>query len=249
MKSLCFIIGILCSVNLMSAQSIEGSWRLISLNDEAVTDREVIKIVTENYFALGSKTLADNSFLGAAGGEYKIKNGKLIEKRDFDTYDASKINEERAYKLSWIDEAKLKISDDNHIKVWQRLSKEEDKLSGNWVITGRKRGDKMNEMTPGDRRTIKILNANRFQWVAFNSATKTFMASGGGKYSAKEGNYVEHITFFSRDENRVGADLNFAFEIIDGKWHHKGQSSKGQPIYEIWSPYAEAYPTAFMRQN
>ncbi|MFO7745011.1 MAG: hypothetical protein R6V36_06490 [Psychroflexus sp.] len=248
MKTILFSFIILV-VNLSLAQSFEGSWQLISLNDEKITNREVVKIVVDGYFSLGSKKLEDNSFLGAAGGEYKIDGNTLIEKRDYDTYDNSKINEEREYKLSWLSDDKVEISDAEHIKIWKRLSDEEDELTGNWVITGRKRGDKMNTMTPGDRRTIKILNGNRFQWVAFNSATKTFNATGGGNYSAEEGIYIEDIGFFSKDKTRVGDELDFEYEVIDGRWHHRGQSSKGQPIYEIWSPYSEAYPTKFLSDN
>ncbi|WP_157594980.1 hypothetical protein [Psychroflexus tropicus] len=222
-------------------QSFEGSWQLVELNGETVTNRKVVKTVVDGYFALGSKSTSDNSFLGAAGGEFQIKEDKLIENRDFDTYDASKINEERVYELDWVNNDLLKISDDNHEKIWKRLSNENNSLSGNWVITGRMRNDEMRTMTPGDRRTIKILNGNRFQWVAFNSASKTFNASGGGTYSAEDGTYVENITFFSKNKDRVGAELQFQFEVIDGAWHHKGNSSKGDPIHEIWSPYAEAY--------
>lgn len=249
MKNLCFTLTLLCFASLLSAQSMKGAWQLISLNGEKVTDREVIKIATDNYFALGSKRIEDNSFLGAAGGEYKLKGDKLIEKRDFDTYDSSKINAVKEYRLTWIDDKKVQISDSKHTKIWKKLFSEIDELSGNWVITGRKRGGVMMEMKPLDRRTIKILTANRFQWVAFNSATKTFMASGGGTYSAQDGIYTEHITFFSKDKNRVGAYLDFNFEVIDGKWHHKGQSSGGKSIYEIWSPYSETYPNALKTQN
>lgn len=240
MKTFVYVTLIL-TLNLATAQSFEGSWKLVSLNNETLTDREVVKIVVDGYFSLGSRNLEDNSFLGAAGGEYKIDGDYLIEKRDFDTYDASKINEEREYQLLWLSDDKVEISDKEHRKVWQRLAKDENELSGNWVITGRKRNGQMNEMTPGDRRTIKILNGNRFQWVAFNSATKSLNATGGGTYSAKNGIYTEHIGFFSRDKNRVGDSLNFEFDVINGQWHHQGKSSKGQPIYEIWSSYAKAY--------
>lgn len=96
-------------------------------------------------------------------------------------------------------------------------------------------------MTPGDRRTIKILSGDRFQWVAFNSATKEFSGTGGGTYTAGNGKYTENIEFFSRDDSRVGASLEFDYDVKDGKWHHKGKSSKGDDIYEIWSPYEEAY--------
>src|SRR5690606_19688200 len=112
----------------------------------------------------------------------------------------------------------------------------------NWVITGRadKEGN-LNQMTPGDRRTVKILSGGRFQWIAFNSATKQVMGTGGGTYTAENGKYTENISFFSKDNNRVGASLEFEYQLKDGKWHHSGKSSKGDPIHEIWSPYSEAY--------
>lgn len=198
MKNLCFTITFLCFVSFLSAQSLEGSWQLTHLNGDEVTDREVIKIVVDGYFALGSKRMEDNAFLGAAGGAYKVIGNKLIEKRDFDTYDESKINQEKHYDLKWVDDDRIQISDNAHTKIWERRSSATDELSGSWLITGRQRNGEMKTMTPGDRRTLKILHGDRFQWVAFNSATKSFIASGGGTYSARNGVYTEHITFFQR---------------------------------------------------
>ena len=114
-------------------------------------------------------------------------------------------------------------------------------MTGNWVITGRKRDNEISTMTPGARRTVKILGGGRFQWIAFNSETKELSGTGGGTYSAEDGIYKENITFFSRDDSRVGATLDFQYEVKDGHWHHSGKSSTGEPIYEIWSKYKEAY--------
>ena len=88
---------------------------------------------------------------------------------------------------------------------------------------------------------MKILSGTRFQWIAYNTETKEFLGTGGGTYTTDNGKYTENIEFFSRDDSRVGASLEFDYEVKDGKWHHKGESSKGDPIYEIWSPYEEAY--------
>ncbi|MBZ9650627.1 hypothetical protein [Psychroflexus montanilacus] len=244
MNLILFLVILFNSFN-FNAQSFEGSWQLVELNDEKITDREVIKIVTDGYFALGSKSVEDNSFLGAAGGEFKIKGESLIEKRDFDTYDDGKIGKAIEYQLNWIDNQTLEIANEHHRKVWKKLNTNKDDLKGNWVITGRQRDGNLNTMKPGDRRTIKILAGGRFQWVAFNSAEKTFNGTGAGTYSAKNGKYQENILLFSRDKDRVGDALSFEYEVIKGEWHHKGNSSKGQPIYEIWSPYSKAYPTDF----
>ncbi|TXE18749.1 hypothetical protein ES731_09510 [Psychroflexus gondwanensis] len=241
MKRILSLCVIFLSLFISTAQTMEGAWKLTYLDGEAITNREVIKIVKDGYFALGSRDVVDNSFLGAAGGEYRIENEKLIEIRDFDTYDDSKIGIEHQYLMTWVNESRIQLSSASSQKVWERVSVNNDDLDGNWVITGRQRDGEMRTMIPGDRRTIKILGGGRFQWIAFNSATKTFGASGGGTYTAQNGIYTERIRFFSKDKNRVGADLEFDYEVINGEWHHRGNSSKGQSIYEIWSPYQEAY--------
>jgi len=240
MKKL-ILLPLLFCFGIISAQELDGAWKLIQKNGETVSDREVIKIVQDGYFALGSKDLSNNEFLGAAGGELSLEDETLTEIRDFDTYDAENIGSEQDYNISWEGENRMEISDGMTTKIWERVSEESDALTGTWVITGRERNGEINTMTPGDRRTVKILSGGRFQWIAFNSATKEFNGSGGGTYTAENGKYIENIEFFSRDASRVGASLDFEYEVKDGKWHHKGKSSKGEPIYEIWSPYNEAY--------
>ena len=61
------------------------------------------------------------------------------------------------------------------------------------------------------------------------------MGTGGGDYTTVDGTYTENIAFFSRDNSRVGASLNFTYSLKKGDWHHSGLSSKGEPIYEVWS--------------
>ncbi|MEM1136632.1 MAG: hypothetical protein AAGI07_12415 [Bacteroidota bacterium] len=82
---------------------------------------------------------------------------------------------------------------------------------------------------------MKILTPTHFQWIAYNTATGQFFGTGGGTYTAENGTYTENIKFFSRDKSRVGASLTFSFDVQGNDWHHKGKSSKGDPMYEIWS--------------
>jgi hypothetical protein len=82
---------------------------------------------------------------------------------------------------------------------------------------------------------MKILSGTRFQWIAYNIETKEFFGTGGGTYTTVDGKYTENIAFFSRDNSRVGASLQFDFTLENGEWHHKGLSSKGDPIHEIWT--------------
>jgi hypothetical protein len=103
-------------------------------------------------------------------------------------------------------------------------------------MSGRKRDGKIQtRSTDGPRKTMKILSGKRFQWIAYNTATGDFFGTGGGSYTTVNGKYTENIEFFSRDNSRVGAALGFDYELIDENWHHSGFSSKGAPLYEIWS--------------
>jgi len=238
MKNL-VILSILLFASTAISQSLEGSWKLIEENGKKVSDKEVIRIYQDNYFAEGAKKVDSNEFLWALGGEFT--NDDYTTTQDFNTRSPEMIGETQDSKLSFQDDDKLQIKNATDLQVWERISNAENDLNGNWVITGRKRDGNLNKMKPGDRRTIKILSGDRFQWVAFNSATKEFSGTGGGTYSAENGKYTENIEFFSKDDSRVGASLGFNYEVKDGEWHHSGKSSKGDPIYEIWSPYEEAY--------
>lgn len=238
MKNL-ILLPLLFLFGIVSAQELEGSWKLIEKNGKKVDQQEKVKIYQDGYFAFGTKEKATNKFVNAGGGEYEM-NGSYTESYDFHSAYPELVGTEKEYDFELKNDQLMLISREGE-EVWQKISDEENELSGNWVITGRKRNGEISTSTPGARRTIKILGGNRFQWAAFNSETKEFMGTGGGTYSAENGKYIENIEFFSRDDSRVGASLEFDYEIKEGNWHHSGKSSKGEPMYEIWSPYAEAY--------
>lgn len=239
MKKLLFIPVLLFYMGL-EAQDLEGSWTLIKTNGKNVGEMEVVRIIQDGYFAQASKEAGSNKFDNTYGGEFQANGDEYKEVQDFNTQDPELIGKEINYKIRRSGDT-LTIYDDINTFVWTKNSERDDDLNGTWVITGREREGKMNTMTPGDRRTVKILGGGRFQWIAFNSATKEFSGTGGGTYTAENGKYTENIDFFSRDDSRVGASLGFDYEVKDGEWHHSGKSSKGDPISEIWSPYSEAY--------
>jgi len=239
---------LLCSLMLVAiagvSQNIDGAWKLIHQNGKPVTDKVYIKIIQDGYFAFGAKTIDSSKFISAGGGNVSVQ-GKLYEEvLDFYTVRPEMVGQKTSYSFT-LNGNKMTIAADMHgmhlEEVWEKMSSAKDDLTANWVITGRKRDSTISRNTPGARRTIKILSGGRFQWVAFNSETKEFMGTGGGRYTASNGKYVEQIEFFSRDDKRVGASLSFNYELKDGEWHHSGLSSAGAPIYEIWSKYALAY--------
>lgn len=228
----------------VEAQSIVGAWKLTHQDGQEVKDMEYIKIYQDDYFAFGSKRNADNHFISAGGGRFSLNDSKYVETLDFFTLDAFQVGTSTKYTLDWVNEKMVISAEINGkmlVEIWEKVSDEKDALTHTWVFTGRKADGEVTRSTPGARRTVKILSGGRFQWIAFNSETKEFSGTGGGTYTAKDGKYVEKITFFSRDDSRVGASLDFNYEVIDGEWHHSGLSSKGDPIYEIWTPYSIGY--------
>ncbi|RAV27927.1 hypothetical protein [Sinomicrobium soli] len=242
MKPLFALFALFFIVSPAFARDLEGAWILTHKNGEAVSGTEYIKIYQDGYFAFGGKQVEGNEFTDAGGGIYTLEGDRYSETPDFYTSDTGRIGKKHSSAISFSGDSFTVTAGNGNTETWKRLSATKDDLTRNWVITGRAdAAGKVSEMTPGDRRTVKILSGGRFQWIAFNSATREFMGTGGGTYTAENGKYTENITFFSRDNSRVGASLGFEYEVKDGKWHHSGLSSKGDPIYEIWSPYSEAY--------
>lgn len=120
--------------------------------------------------------------------------------------------------------------------TFKPLGEKEQDLDGAWLFATRgpdEGQERRGEENP--RKTLKFLQNGRFQWIAYNTDTFEFFGSGGGSFSSEDGKYVENIDFFSRDDSRVGATLEFDYEIKDGDWHHTGKNSKGEPLYEVWA--------------
>ena len=127
----------------------------------------------------------------------------------------------------------ISISDSNS---WKKISEVTLPLQGKWLMSGRVRGKtERRRDTNQPRKTMKILVDGYFQWIAFNTNTFSFMGTGGGSYTAENGIYKENIDYFSRDNKKVGISLSFSYLINGQDWHHKGFSSKGDPLHEIWA--------------
>ena len=221
-------------VNAQSLAGLEGSWELISENETPVS-LTTVRIYQDGFFAEGTKE-GDYDFKSAKGGFYKQGESIYTEKFEFDSDDSLKVGSTVNYDFG-VKGDTLKIWNDDISQTWLKIGDYQDDLSGVWIITGRERNGEMQRREIGDRKTIKILSGTRFQWIAYNSATGQFFATGGGSYLAKYGRYIENIEFFSKDDFRVGASLTFDYQIMNKEWNHRGKSSAGEPINEIWSPY------------
>jgi hypothetical protein len=210
------------------ADSLNGAWQFKSAEGEQVL------ICIDGYLTHTKYALTQKKFAVTRGGPYKLNGDNLEILFEFNSSDRNEVGTAKAY-TARINGDKLETDIDGNRVKWTKLDAGDGLLAGNWQITGRMQGDKLNEMRPGARKTIKILSGTRFQWAAINTETKEFSGSGGGKYSFKNGKYTEYIEFFSRDSSRVGASLSFDGKVEDGKWIHKGLSSRGENIHEIWS--------------
>ncbi|WP_237586766.1 membrane or secreted protein [Pontibacter russatus] len=215
-----------------------GAWKLAAGNAEFANLPEgatAVALLEDGYFTVTYYSPAAKNFIGTYGGTYDASNGNMNLTFEYNTLDDATVG--NTYSLSYtLKDGQLQING-NGQQNWTRIAPENttSPLEGTWRITGRAGEDgEISPMQRGPRKTLKVLSDGRFQWIAFNTATKEFSGTGGGTYTAENGKYTETIDFFSRDSSRVGANLGFNYEVKDGKWHHSGKSSTGKDIYEIW---------------
>lgn len=206
-----------------------GAWQTGS------AENETTMICSEKYFSVAIYDVKNKRFIGTYGGSYRLEDGEYVALMEFHSMNPETVGNEYRGKVE-LNDRLLTIVDDGGNRQWKRLDDgTPGKLPGAWLITGRVRDGEMSRMTPGARRTMKILSGTRFQWIAYNVETKQFSGTGGGTYTTTNGKYTENIEFFSRDNSRVGASLTFDFSLENGAWRHKGRSSKGDPIDEVWT--------------
>lgn len=238
MKTFAYTIGsflmafsmVVVSGNAQSrSEALTGAWQSGSQDNESTL------ICSEKFFSIATYDLKNKRFISTFGGSYRVEGGQYIAMIEFHSLDPGMVGNEYRGDIN-ITGGTLRIADEAGNSDWKRLDDgQPGKLAGAWLITGRMQGGDMTTMTPGARRTMKILSGKRFQWIAYNVDTREFFGTGGGTYTTKNGKYTENIEFFSRDNSRVGASLAFDFSLENGAWRHKGLSSKGDPIDEVWT--------------
>ena len=229
MKTIFLILALALSITLQAQNTslLQGAWER-SLDG---TNKQTL-VIAGDFWSFTEFDAAQKSFVGTMGGAWELNNNSISYTYEYSTFSDLLHQQLLPSTLTSVTESELTLGS----VVWQRVDNgTPGSLQGAWLITGRERNGAMNTITPGVRKTMKILSGTRFQWIAYNTETRAFLGTGGGSYTTENGRYTENIEFFSRDDSRVGASLGFDFELKEGKWHHKGKSSKGNPIYEIWS--------------
>lgn len=217
----------------VNAQSFIGAWESNHTPNNGDELKSVV-IFTDGYQVITTSDAKTGKFISTNGGTWKLDGKTMTEKVEFDTNNPERVGSEVSFEV-FITGSTMGIVG-SKLKFKRIDDGKPGKLHGAWLISGRERDGKIQSIdTNRPRKTMKILSGKRFQWIAYNTETKQFMGTGGGTYTTIKGEYTEHIEFFSRDDSRVGASLKFNYNLKDGNWHHSGLSSKGAPIYEIWS--------------
>lgn len=217
----------------IKSQSVMGAWEGFHTSENGEKLKSVV-IFSEGHQAIATFDAASGKFISSNGGTWKLSGETMTEKIEFDTNNPDRVGSEVSFDIVIKDSMLSIVGSD------MKFKKIDDgtpgKLQGAWLMSGRVReGEVQSRDTSRPRKTMKILSGTRFQWIAYNTETKQFMGTGGGTYTTINNEYTETIEFFSRDDSKAGLSLKFNYELIDGNWHHKGLSSKGDPIHEIWS--------------
>lgn len=179
---------------------------------------------------------APANFIKTVGGFYEITNDLIVLNLEFNSnYKNDSITSiSIPYTLK---NKQLLLEFDGSQNKMKSDPLELQDLDGKWLMAGRvtEEGENRRDTTQA-RKTMKFLMNGYFQWIAFNTETMDFSGTGGGAFTSEGGAYKEDIQFFSRDNSRAGASLEFTYDKKNGDWHHMGKSSKGDPLHEIWSP-------------
>ena len=233
MKNIITLILLVLFSTSIKSQSLIGSWELTLENKFGIKEKQIVIFSSNGFQSISIFNAETGEFIYTNGGTWELNGDDLTEKVEFDTGNPERVGSEVTFKIIL---KKNSITVPEMSRTWKRIDNgKPGKLEGAWLMSGRYRdGKKQTRSIDRPRKTMKLLSGKRFQWIAYNTETKQFMGTGGGTYTTKDGVYSENIEFFSRDNSKAGLKLQFDFEIIDDEWNHKGFSSKGDPLHEIW---------------
>jgi hypothetical protein len=214
---------------------LSGAWE-----NKAGTEEQVL-LFADGYFTHTTYDKVNKRFIKSSGGTYTFVQNNLRLQYEFDTKENDRVGQTVSYSAT-VAQDKLTTQLNGKQESWNKIDAgAAANLAGLWKITARKQDGGLTPIhQSGTRKTVKILTPTRFQWAAIDPGTKQFMGTGGGTYTFRDGKYTEHIEFFSRDSSRVGSSLAFDGKLENGDWHHSGLSSRGDPIYEVWSRRQQA---------
>ena len=227
------VLALLClgTGSYLSAQLAAGVYIATENSGDEVIKHKLT--VSDNYLVHTVYTEDPPKFMYTQGGFYQSSSEGIQVELEFNSQFKDDGNKELNLPLK--SEGGKLILGPKKLEYAKVEGMEQD-LDGHWLFatrgpdTGQERRDDSRA-----RKTLKILGQGSFQWIAYNTESFEFFGTGGGSFTSKDGTYIENIEFFSRDDSRVGAQLDFKYELKDADWHHTGKNSRGEPMYEIWS--------------
>ena len=232
MKKIILLTIILISVS-ANAQNIIGSWERIHSSNDGKELKSIV-IFTESHQSISIIENKTGKLIHSNGGTWSLDGNTMTEVVEFDTDNPERVGSSVVFDIE-LNNNYLKIVGSDR-KFFRNDDGGPGELNGAWLMSSRIRNGVMQKReTNRPRKTMKILSGTRFQWIAYDTSKKTFIATGGGTYTTKNGVYTESIEFFSRDISRIGMKLEFEYSLKDGNWNHKGFSSRGKAISEIWT--------------
>ncbi|HEV2207858.1 MAG TPA: hypothetical protein VG167_03735 [Verrucomicrobiae bacterium] len=108
---------------------------------------------------------------------------------------------------------------------------------GTWQLVSTRYGDakKFSDVS-NQAPHIKMLTADHFIWVIYDSETKLISRSMGGSYRLQGGSYTETVEFFLPAGMKIylGKEQVFAIRVEGDKLFQSGKLSDGMKIEEIW---------------
>lgn len=233
MKKIAFLLICIFLSFEITAQSFIGAWESYRTSAQGDTLKSIL-IFSDRYQVITTYNANSGEFISTNGGSWKLDGDTMTEKVEFNSTNPENVGSEISFQVSITDSIVEIVGTD--IKMKRIDDGSPGALNGAWLMSGRTI-DGETEFRNSDtaRKTMKILSGSRFQWIAYDTETKKFIATGGGTYTTQDGIYTENIEFFSRDNSKVRLQLKFEYGMIDDNWHHSGFSTKGDPIDEIWS--------------
>lgn len=210
--------------------TLKGAWELSSSGNGV----KKVVVATDDYLMQAVYDTVQNQFIESLGGPYIIDQGTIKVTLDFHSSNKGLTGNTYDLPIEINGNSLILTNEYGSKETWHRLDDGKGALAGCWQITQRQQNDEMHTIPDGDRKTLKILSGTRFEWAAINTATGEFFGCGGGRYTFENGKYTEHIEFFCKDNTRAGMSLTFTDSVKDSLWYHKGKSTKGDPVYEIW---------------
>ena len=230
-------------------ESLEGSWRRISVKDQETGEwinisSNVIneKYLSPTHFCWVNYDIEQDSLLGTGGGTYVYDGNTYTEDiRFFLPAGTQMIGQAIPFEVrfedgKWYhtgyakvfefdpDTGENVVTDSAKIEeIWERTdaSSSQGGLVGTWQLESYKgEGDSLRSEYPDFVNYVKLITPTHFVWVNYQDEV---LAEGGGTYVYDGDTYTETLNFvYPSGSGQVGTVLPFDCKVEGDTWFHTG---------------------------